>query len=119
VSETIIEEELLELPSEFRSLPYRIKAEAFDAARAMLPPSVSSLGEADRETAWAMAAAHWLKSVDANSTTHLDDLPERPRPKLGTVPASQWRTTSYGSIVAGILDRLPRRSGRGRRVPLG
>lgn len=117
MSEEVIEEELLELPGPFRGLPYRTKANAYAAARAMLPSTVTrvTLGEDDFEEALINAAAHWLESNNIMATSMFDET-QVPRRQLGGTSASAWRTTPYGDIVAGILDRLSRRSGRGRRL---
>lgn len=105
------ETELLELPDEFRGLPYRVKAEAFASAEGELSAAVvlSSLGQSVAETLLVNAAAHYLVLQGyGHARSH------------STASASgYWAGSSYGDAVARSLAKLPRQTGRTRSHPLG
>lgn len=112
--------ELLELPEEFRGLPDRQKRLALDSAQAMLPSGavLSLLGAADAELALVNAAAHWLVMSGAvdTSVAGIEPMPGMARPKAQKNETA-WSGSPYGEIVAAILAKLPRNSGRTRRYP--
>lgn len=103
--------ELLALPPELDGLPDARRREAFVYAESLLPVATirSTLGEAALDTARVQAAAHWL----ATTTTATD-----PRPVHASSASGAWAGSPYGDAVSTILARLPRPSGRGRRLPM-
>lgn len=113
--------DLLALPPAFDGLPHDRREQALEWANAALPlPAlISHLGQATAELAVVNAAAHWL---ERSGTPDLSVATLDARPS-GHAMASQknegsWSGSAYGDTVAAILARLPRASGRGRRLPL-
>jgi hypothetical protein len=113
--------DLLALQPAFDGLPHDRREQAFEWAAAALPVAalINHLGYATAQLATVNAAAHWLarQGVPDLSDATLDT---RPSGHAATSPKAegQWAGSPYGDTVAAILARLPRASGRGRRLPL-
>jgi hypothetical protein len=108
------EVELLELPAEFRGLPYESRRDAQRWAETALPYAalVAVLGDA-AEQILVQATAHYLATTGDGTGS-----PPEPRPSMTSTNPGQWSGSRYGDAVAAALStHLPRASGRGRGYP--
>lgn len=112
--------DLLALPPAFDGLPHDRREQAFDWAQSALPVAalLSHLGRAVAELAVVNAAAHWLHRSGQGDCSWAT-LDARPMGHAQPSPANDgvWAGSPYGDTVSSILARLPRPSGRGRRLP--
>lgn len=113
MTEPAAEAELLELPPEFRGLPYETRRDAQRWAETAIPyDALSSASDAVAEQVLVQATAHYLAKTGAGSGME-------PRPRSGSSEnTGLWAGSEYGDQVAAALaTHLPRASGRGRQYP--
>ena len=113
MTEPAAEAELLELPPEFRGLPYEVRRDAQRWAEVASPyRALLAVDEAAAEQVLVQATAHYLATTGAGT-----GMPAQPR-KSSPENTGPWSGSEYGDEVAAALTtHLPRQSGRGRHYP--